>query len=151
VIVYLVRHAKAGSRSAWTDDDGLRPLSAKGRRQADGLADRLAPLAIDRLVSSPAVRCRQTLEPLAERIGTTVENAEEMAEGAPTAPALALLATLTTDTAVSAHGDLIPRIVEHLAAGGLLLEDPQPCQKAGTWTLERHDGRFVVGRYTPPP
>lgn len=151
VTVHLIRHAKAGSRSAWTADDARRPLNTKGRRQAGELADRFAPLAIDRLLSSPAVRCRQTLEPLAERIEATIEDTGELAEGEPLGPAITLLAGLTTDTALSAHGDLIPQIVEHLAAEGMSLDDPPVCQKAAAWTLERHNGRFVVGRYTPPP
>ena len=31
--IYLVRHAKAGDRDAWTEDDGLRPLTKKGKLQ----------------------------------------------------------------------------------------------------------------------
>lgn len=151
MIVYLVRHATAGSRGEWDGDDALRPLSPKGRLQADALADRFAPLGIERLLSSPAIRCRQSLEPLADRITATVEEARELAEGAPPAPALALITALAVDTALCAHGDLIPWLVEHLAAEGMRVEDPQHCQKAGTWTLERDNGRFVVGHYTPPP
>ena len=82
VIVHLIRHAKAESRSTWTTDDSLRPLSGKGLRQAAALADQCADLGLGRLLSSPAVRCRQTVEPLAERIGLPVEPATELAEGA---------------------------------------------------------------------
>jgi 8-oxo-(d)GTP phosphatase len=71
--VYLVRHAKAGDREAWEGDDDLRPLSKPGRRQAAGLVDLLRPAGIRRLVSSPAVRCVQTLEPLGEALGLAVE------------------------------------------------------------------------------
>ena len=47
-------------------DDRLRPLSGKGRAQSVLLADRLAPLAVGTLVSSPYLRCVETLQPLAE-------------------------------------------------------------------------------------
>ena len=39
--IHLVRHAHAGNRSAWRGDDRVRPLSAKGRAQADAIADAL--------------------------------------------------------------------------------------------------------------
>ncbi|NDG67366.1 MAG: NUDIX hydrolase, partial [Actinobacteria bacterium] len=32
--IYLVRHAKAGSRKNWDDDDTQRPLVESGREQA---------------------------------------------------------------------------------------------------------------------
>jgi len=65
--MYLVRHAKAGSRSAWSGPDDLRPLTKTGRRQADALGDLLAERRVTRVVSSPSVRCRQTVEPLETR------------------------------------------------------------------------------------
>mgnify|MGYP000349545033 CR=1 FL=1 len=64
-MLFLVRHAKAGSRSQWVGDDRLRPLSNKGRTQSEVLADRLAPVATGMLVSSPYLRCIETLQPLA--------------------------------------------------------------------------------------
>ena len=79
--IYLVRHAKAGSRKAWTGDDELRPLSKAGRAQARALAKRLAADGITRIFSSPYVRCRQTVEPLAERSGVPVEASEALARG----------------------------------------------------------------------
>ena len=40
--LYLLRHAKAGERRLWDGDDVERPLSAKGRKQSDLLAERLS-------------------------------------------------------------------------------------------------------------
>ena len=39
--IFVVRHAKAGSRDSWDGDDLLRPLTKAGRRQAEAVADRL--------------------------------------------------------------------------------------------------------------
>ena len=58
-----------GSRSAWDGPDEQRPLSKAGRRQAAALAKLLGDEPIGRIVSSPYVRCRETVAPLAERIG----------------------------------------------------------------------------------
>ena len=49
--VYLIRHAKAGSRSRYEGDDSERPLSDKGRAQADALAARLAAAGVTALLS----------------------------------------------------------------------------------------------------
>jgi 2,3-bisphosphoglycerate-dependent phosphoglycerate mutase len=43
------------------------PLSERGREQAKALADFLGAHAIDRVVSSPYLRARQTIEPFASR------------------------------------------------------------------------------------
>ena len=66
--IHLVRHARAGSRSRWKGDDSLRPLSKVGRTQADGIAKRLANEPVDLIVSSPYLRCVDTVAPLVERL-----------------------------------------------------------------------------------
>jgi broad specificity phosphatase PhoE len=62
---YLVRHAPAGDKRAWTGPDLMRPLSGAGHREAHGLLVQLRPCPIARIVSSPTVRCVETVEPLA--------------------------------------------------------------------------------------
>ncbi len=77
----LVRHASAGSRHRWADDDRLRPLDDRGRRQAAEIAVALGGLDLRRVVSSPYLRCIQTVEPLAAELGLEVELDERLAEG----------------------------------------------------------------------
>jgi len=74
VELFLLRHAHAGDPARWQGDDALRPLSAKGRLQADTLAEHLAVLglALDLVVSSPRVRARETAEPIARALGLDV-------------------------------------------------------------------------------
>jgi 2,3-bisphosphoglycerate-dependent phosphoglycerate mutase len=48
------------------------PLSERGREQAQALADFLAAHSIDRVVSSPYLRARQTIEPFAARAGLEI-------------------------------------------------------------------------------
>jgi len=74
VELFLLRHAHAGDPARWQGDDALRPLSAKGRLQADTLAEHLAALglALDLVVSSPRVRARETAEPIARALGLDV-------------------------------------------------------------------------------
>jgi len=66
----LLRHAHAGDPAKWKGPDADRPLSAKGRQQADRLARFLAEheLRPDHLVSSPKVRAVQTAEAVAHAL-----------------------------------------------------------------------------------
>src|SRR3984893_7464329 len=88
---YLVRHAKAGSRRDWEGPDECRPLTAAGRLQAAAIAERLRARPVTRLLSSPYLRCVQTLEPLAKELGLVVECDDDLAEGSGFEPGLTSL------------------------------------------------------------
>jgi 8-oxo-dGTP diphosphatase len=157
--LFVVRHAHAGDRSATHGPDGVRPLSRKGRRQAHGLAERFAAEGIGRVLSSPAARCVQTLEPLAERLGLAVEHDVRLMEGAALSGSLALAAELRDAgaaggpeaVAVCSHGDVIPELVRALRDGGCRIEGPMACQKASAWVLGGDADRFLSARYVAPP
>lgn len=74
IAVHLLRHAHAGDPERWTDDDSLRPLSEKGRRQCERLGRLLAGLdeAPDLFITSPKVRAAQTAELVAEALAAPV-------------------------------------------------------------------------------
>jgi phosphohistidine phosphatase SixA len=75
VELYLLRHAHAGDPAAWTGDDDLRPLSAKGRRQAARLGAYLAEMgfAPDVILTSPLLRALQTAEAVADSLAVHVQ------------------------------------------------------------------------------
>ena len=81
--VYVIRHAEAGDRKRWAGPDEARPLSDGGRRQAEHLAELFADQPFVQLVSSPFLRCVQTLEPLADARGLPIDLRDELAEGGP--------------------------------------------------------------------
>ncbi len=152
--ILLVRHAKAGDRGRWDGPDQLRPLTEKGWEQARQLPDQLAGYGATRVVSSPYVRCVQTVEPLAERLGLPVEESDALAEGASTGQLDELLASLAGETAVlSTHGDVIPTLLDHLKRrDGLDLPSGYPCAKGSTWALlDDGDGRVTRAEYLPAP
>lgn len=152
--VLLVRHAKAGSREKWKGPgpDEMRPLSKKGWRQAEGLVDVLGHFDIARLISSPYVRCVQTLEPLGAARGLEIETADELAEGADPRATRELVRSLANTTAaLSSHGDVLPNLLDLLIAeDGLDLPSDYPCAKGSTWVL-RDDGGRLTAEYLPPP
>jgi 8-oxo-dGTP pyrophosphatase MutT (NUDIX family) len=74
VPLILLRHASAGSKRDWPGSDETRPLDARGAADARALAGLLACFAPRaRVVSSPALRCRQTVAPYAAGFGGSVE------------------------------------------------------------------------------
>jgi 8-oxo-dGTP diphosphatase len=102
----LIRHASAGDPDQWHGDDRLRPLDAKGRRQAESLVALLAELDVDRVVSSPYVRCVQTVEPLARSRELEIELDDALgADRLDEVPAV-LERLRGEDAAVCTHGDL---------------------------------------------
>ncbi|MCU0259413.1 MAG: histidine phosphatase family protein [Ilumatobacteraceae bacterium] len=150
--LYLVRHAKAGSRQRWEGDDRLRPLSRSGRQQAEAIADLLAPLRPTVLLSSPYVRCVQTLEPLAERTGLTLATDGRLAEAGSFLEVIDLLESLPDRAVISSHGDVIPETIQALARRGAELLTEPDWRKGSTWVLDR-DGEAVTAltAWPPPP
>lgn len=151
-MLYLVRHAKAGSRRDWEGPDHGRPLSKTGRRQAEGLVDLLVDRSVSSILSSPYVRCVETVQPLAEKLALPVDHAPALAEGASPIDAVGLLRGLAGSTAVlCSHGDVIPAILDALVeSDDLPLPPDYPYQKGSTWVLEHHDGRWARAHYLPP-
>lgn len=156
VPIFLVRHAHAGKRSQWEGDDRLRPLSDRGWDQARWLASTLAAEPIGRILSSPFLRCTQTVDPLAAQLGAAVETCERLAEDADPDDALDVLLGLAPHHGVAcSHGDLIPELLHRLTASGMAVEGPLDHRKGSVWVLDvdrEGDGvRVTRGRYLPPP
>jgi 8-oxo-(d)GTP phosphatase len=138
--VFLVRHASAGDRKKWTGDDRLRPLDERGFREAKGLVKIIQEGRPTRVLSSGYVRCRQTVEPLAEALGLEVEERVELAEGASSTDVHRLVDGLSSELPVlCTHGDVVDE----------LLGEESP--KGSTWVLEVANGDLERLEYLPPP
>jgi 8-oxo-(d)GTP phosphatase len=139
----LLRHATAGHRRPGVDaaEDQLRPLDERGRRQADALPALYSGLGIERVLTSPFVRCRESVEPLAAALNLPVEERGELAEGVGEAAPWALVSELGATTAVlCSHGDILAM---------LLGDEPE---KGSTWVVEAgQDGNLDRRAYLPPP
>ena len=151
--VHLIRHAKAKNRAEWTEPDDLRPLTKRGRREADALAERLRQEQPGTLLSSPYRRCLQTLAPLAGAVDLHIETSELLAEGAGGEPALDLLVAASAKGSVVActHGDVVFEVVHTLRAAGIAPEDPFDAPVASTWILDVVAGRVVAARFVNRP
>jgi broad specificity phosphatase PhoE len=153
VAILLLRHAVAVARDGWTGTDAERPLDVRGREQARALVPLLGALRPARILSSPTQRCIDTLRPLADAVGCEVELSASLYEGAGE-EAADLVRALVIDptTVLCTHADVIPDVLDALAAEGLEGWSPGgPCKKGSTWVLEGRDGRITTARYLGPP
>lgn len=152
--LYVIRHADAGNRSAWKGDDNLRPLSKKGRRQADGIAKELVSAGATRLVSSPSARCIETLTPLAEATGLPIETDARLREGSDGPAVLAVsdeLRDLGDVAVLCSHGDVIPDLLSELRGLGTTFHDDATWPKASTWVLSGTGRAWTDARHIPAP
>ena len=150
-VIYLVRHAKAGERRVWDGDDEDRPLSKHGWKQSESIANRLADKGATSLYSSPYVRCMQTLEPLARRLGVDVHAERRLYEGEPFEPVLELLTEVPTGAVLCSHGDIVPDVIQALARRGMEVQSKPDWRKGSIWVLKRKGDRITKGKVWPPP
>jgi len=151
VTLYLIRHAVAGVRNFRNPSDDERPLDAVGLDQASEIAKDWTDLSVQAVYASPALRCIQTVQPLATRLGLAVQVAPELFEGASTSRTIEFVRSFTGHTVVlCSHGDVIPDILRNLEVGGSRL-DGRGCAKGSTWQLDNTTERIESGTYLNAP
>ena len=157
--IVVVRHGQAEPKKGWSGPDADRPLVARGRRQATLLEKSIGRRRPDRVVSSPALRCRQTVEPLARDRGLKVEVSDALSPYAGPA-ALELCRELVADGAarpasrtvvLCTHREVLVDLLPALAAEfGAPLGHRPPGAKGGAWILRFGSGRLEKVDYRGP-
>jgi 8-oxo-dGTP pyrophosphatase MutT (NUDIX family)/broad specificity phosphatase PhoE len=162
----LIRHGRAGSRGAWTDPDDVRPLDAKGLRQAARVAEVLVWYRPSRVMSVDKLRCVDTVRPLANALSVPIESvgllseeshADDPERGAEVVADLAESAAGPSARpgvlAVCSQGGVIPDSVELLAeAAGVALDvdgERVPAKKGSVWVLSFSGRQLVAADYLP--
>jgi phosphohistidine phosphatase SixA len=149
-MVYLVRHAHAGSQKRWPGPDHDRPLSVRGQEQADGLLDVLRDHPVTRILSSPAVRCQRTVLPLGHQRGVPIELTHSLAVHAPVERLLELVLDPGMRAAVlCGHGEQLRGLLQ-LLVGRVSLGGPPRLEKGSTWILDASTGKVGVAHYVRP-
>ena len=152
IAVYVVRHAKAGDRADWKADDRQRPLTKSGVRQAEALAELLENEPIDKVLSSPFVRCVQTVQPLATKRKLPVEPRKDLEEGSGGESIVRLVQEFKgRNVVLCTHGDLVEELLEQLIQKGLVPRSRARMEKGSTWVLEENAGTISGARYLPAP
>ncbi|MGH0035036.1 MAG: histidine phosphatase family protein [Myxococcota bacterium] len=153
--LYLIRHGRGVPRSHWqpppglgddrktertTDpgrDDRWRPLSQRGREQAWALVPELAPRRPERILSGPARRCRETVQPLAEFLGLPVEVHPGLDQAASESERVAVLESLgETPTVACTHSPVIACLLDVLEVQhDGEIPSASPTRKGACWQL----------------
>jgi 8-oxo-dGTP diphosphatase len=120
----VLRHGHAVARDEWSGTDRDRPLRASGRRQAVALVALARSYNVDRVLSSPATRCVQTIADLLTASHAHAElwpglgedgTAEQFAH---VASVVGELLTGHRSTVVCSHRPVLPKLFEAVAHAG---------------------------------
>ncbi|GAB3438665.1 NUDIX hydrolase [Streptomonospora sediminis] len=158
----VLRHASAGDKGSWDEDDLLRPLDSGGRGDARELARVLPALGTPRVVSSAAARCTETMLPYTVANGADMRTERAFtAQNGGSAPvfdaaaahdAFAALIDEGLPTVVCTHGELVPGLMrETLDKLDAPVSQQLSLRKGTFWVLHlaRSDRRLAaVERHT---
>ncbi len=150
----LVRHGHAASKREWQADDKIRPLDEQGLVEAEALVPFVASLAPARILSSPFLRCTQSMGPLSQALGLEIENSASLTPEAGTAArklVLGVSAHASGPVVVCTHGEVIHDLQSNLGKHAPSNFNAQAQREKGSiWVLERSSGRFVSAHYMAP-
>ena len=155
--VQIVRHGTAGSKSRYKGDDRKRPLDKHGRAQAESLVGQLLAFGANELYAADRVRCHQTLEPLAEELGTTIHNEptlteEAYAENRKAARRRVLeIAAAGGTPVICTQGKVIPDLIAWWCERDGVRPDKSRNRKGSTWVMSLADGRLVAADHIGSP
>jgi 8-oxo-dGTP pyrophosphatase MutT (NUDIX family)/phosphohistidine phosphatase SixA len=146
----LLRHAEAGAKEDWRAagqaDDLLRPLDARGVRDAERLARLLICYARGTVISSPAQRCVDTVRPYAALAGLPIEIepafAAHLAGDAPpdwlprARRRIEALIDGQMPAVICVHRENLPMLLDWACARlGAKVPDGPPLHKGSFWVL----------------
>jgi 8-oxo-dGTP diphosphatase len=133
----LVRHADAGLRAEWRGSDEWRGLTDAGHGQARAIVRMFEDLPVERILSSPSLRCRQTVVPLALSRALDVEPCWQLGASVEAEDLITLFADPSTASAVvCTHRETLQLLFERLAgAYQVVAEAAEPMEKGAVWML----------------
>jgi 8-oxo-(d)GTP phosphatase len=155
--VLIVRHATAGSKSRWNGDDRDRPLDKYGRSQAESLVGQLLAFGATQLYAADRVRCRQTLEPLAQELGVQIHEEPLLSADAysskhkPTRNRVLELAAADGTPVICTQGEVIPELIQWWCERDNVRPDKSRNRKGSTWVLSFSEGRLIAADHIGSP
>jgi 8-oxo-(d)GTP phosphatase len=119
--------------------------------QAAALVPVLSGYGPRRILSSPFVRCTETVRPTADALSLRVETVEELAEGN-TERAVRLVHRMADEAAVlCTHGDIAAGLLEALVAEGVAGPDEPRLQKGEAWVIVSDGSSLAVSEHLRLP
>jgi broad specificity phosphatase PhoE len=147
----VVRHGQAGRRGSTGGDDLLRVLTDDGKAEAHALVAQHSSSNSTAVWSSRAVRCVETVAPLAAALGLEVRITPHLLAEADPAQLLGWLLALDSPVVVCSHGELIGGLMALLDQQGLPLDAAATWPKGSTWELQIDHASVTHARFMPPP
>ena len=136
----IARHGKATPHDEWDGDDSRRPLTAVGMQQSRNIAGGLAAFGPVAILSSPAIRCLQTVAPLSYKLGMEIRESGKISqdkwtkEGDRVIDFIATRLRKGTPVVMCSHGPVIPQMVSEIITqtGGTVTEEVRRAASLGT-------------------
>ena len=129
--IIALRHGKAVPPGSWDGPDSTRPLMHRGLEQSESVAPAIAAWAPRKLISSTAVRCIATIEPVAALTGVLIKRSVSISQDAyedgTSRVRKVVRKRLEKREAVvlCSHGPVLPEIIDEIAgATGTPLDAP---------------------------
>lgn len=153
----LLRHGKAIAREEWEGDDGDRPLAQLGQQQAKRMHALYLPFAVTEIHSSDAVRCYETVSPIARAMSLNLVYWQELSEYAfekDKKAAINVVNDIIESEAraiVCGHNPVIPGIVAKFIGKKNFKELDHGLLPGEAWILHHRDGEIVAIDWVQAP
>ena len=155
----ILRALASGPRRLGVSDLSDRLGLAKGTThgllrtlQAEGLVELLKDANLEVVLSSPYLRCIETVDPVARHFGLQVAQERSLAEGQTGDSIVQLVRRFAgRNVVLCTHGDVLEDLLEHLIRDGLVARAGAKLEKGSIWALDESAGRLVKARYIPAP
>lgn len=153
----LLRHGKAVAREEWDGDDGDRPLAQVGQIQSIRMLAKYLPFAINEIHTSDAVRCYETVSPMARSLKLEMYYWSELSEYAfekDKKAAINVIEDIIESQAralVCGHNPVLPGIVKKFIGKKTFKELEHGLMPGEAWILHHKDGEIVALDWMPAP
>ncbi len=153
----IVRHATAGSRRRFSGDDRQRPLDKNGRAQARALTDVLLAFGATDVHAADRLRCEQTVQPLADRLGVAIGTEPTLSEEAyadrPKRGHRRVLEIAAEPgiPVICTQGKVIPDLIGWWCDRDGVVPDKSRNRKGSIWVLSLSGGRLLAADHLGSP
>jgi len=139
----LLRHAKALSRDEWQGDDDDRPLDSLGQMQAKRLLSIYQAFNLEQIHTSDAIRCYDTVEPMAKALGLRLEVSNNLSESVfkkDKEDAFDYARDLIKSdkrALLCSHNPILPKVLNKLTKKSDVESDEEKLYPADAWVIHR--------------
>lgn len=146
----LLRHGKAIAREEWEGDDGDRPLAQLGQQQAKRMLSLYLPFGVTEIHTSDAVRCYETVVPMARSSNLNIIYWSELSEYAFEKDKKASLKVVQeiiegeARAIVCGHNPVLPGMVAKLIGKKSFKAFDRGLLPGEAWILHHRDGEVIA-------